>query len=82
MKVLLIVKTKTEKKMSELTLEKQETRSFGGKTKDFDSKEERNREKNHLRAYLAGRKYYFFGFFTNALGQRERVMYKVKEVWT
>jgi GTP-dependent phosphoenolpyruvate carboxykinase len=56
-------------------------RSFGGKTKDFKDKEERNREKKHLKAYLKGHKFYFHGFVTTPRG-RERAMYKVHENWT
>jgi hypothetical protein len=38
------------------------TRKFLGKTTGFADKKERNFEKNHLKAYLAGRKIFSYGF--------------------
>lgn len=34
------------------------SRIFGGKVKDFSSKEEEKKEKKHLNAYLSGKKQY------------------------
>lgn len=38
------------------------TRSFGGKTSDFENRDEAMKEKKHLKAYLAGKKTYRHGF--------------------
>lgn len=38
------------------------TRSFGGKTEGFESREEAIREKKHLKAYLQGKKYFNYGY--------------------
>lgn len=38
------------------------SRSFGGKTEGFESREEAIREKKHLNAYLKGKKYFNYGF--------------------
>jgi len=43
-------------------LSDEHTRSFGGKTEGFESREEAIREKKHLKAYLAGKKYFTYGF--------------------
>jgi hypothetical protein len=37
---------------------------FGGKITDFISKEEKNFEQKHLKAYLKGKKYFRHGFKT------------------
>lgn len=39
-----------------------ETRSFGGKIKDFDSKKEQRREQKHLKAHLKGHDQFQDGF--------------------
>lgn len=36
------------------------TRIFGGKVKNFDSKEERAKEQKHLKAFLRGEKRYIW----------------------
>ena len=43
-------------------LSDEHTRSFGGKTEGFESREEAIREKKHLKAYLQGKKYFTCGF--------------------
>ena len=52
-------------------------RKFKGKIDNFDSKEERNFEKKHLKAYLRGDKYFFYG--TDALGKP--IQYEVQQEW-
>lgn len=48
-------------------MKKNLVRKFLGKLDEFESKEEQKREAKHLKAYLKGDKFYFFGFreFTN-----------------
>jgi hypothetical protein len=53
-------------------LSDEHTRSFGGKTEGFESREEAIREKKHLKAYLAGKENFNYGGNTH----------KVNEVWT
>jgi hypothetical protein len=43
-------------------LSDEHTRSFGGKTEGFESREEAIREKKHLKAYLKGKKFFYYGF--------------------
>jgi hypothetical protein len=43
-------------------LSDEHTRSFGGKTEGFESREEAIREKKHLKAYLKGKKTFIHGF--------------------
>lgn len=52
-------------------------RRFKGKIDNFESKEERNFEKKHLKAYLRGDKYFFYG--TDALGKP--IQYEVQQEW-
>lgn len=63
--------------------EKQEPqRTFGGILNTTGlSKEQRNFEKKHLKAYLKGWTNFSFGFTTNEIGLREPVWYKTKESW-
>ncbi len=56
-------------------------RSFGGKIKDFESKEEQEFEKRHLKAYLKGNKSFRCGFRTNSNGMREENVFNVIETW-
>lgn len=58
-------------------MEQQTERKFYGKLKGFTSKEERNREDNHLSAYLAGRTFYQHGFQTLKNGMRIPKFYPV-----
>jgi hypothetical protein len=44
-------------------------RKFYGKLDNFTSKEEKNKEKNHLNAYLHGRTFYQYGFETTISGR-------------
>lgn len=58
------------------------TRRFLGKLTDFESKQERRREKKHLRAYLKGRKFFQDGFEDGNLpGQRIPRYFPVLEKW-
>jgi hypothetical protein len=60
-------------------------RSFGGKVKDFSDKDERTKEKKHLKAYLRGRFFYRHGLESFMVGEREMLkpmVHEVKEVWT
>ena len=50
-------------------------RQFKGKIDNFSSKEERNFEKKHLKAYLRGDKYFFYGI--DDLGNPKR--YEVQQ---
>jgi hypothetical protein len=68
--------------MSVTELKELKKRAFGGKTSGFKDADEKNREKKHLKAYLAGKKTYVHGFVTNQRGKRERVVYGVLEIWT
>lgn len=61
------VKTKSER-----------TRSFGGKTENFKDNVERNFEKAHLKAYLAGKTQFNQGF--DSMGQP--ITHLVKVIWT
>ena len=54
------------------------TRSFLGKTEGFESKEERNFEKAHLKAYLRGAKIFYHGYEGSATG-RMRVSHDVQQ---
>lgn len=45
------------------------------------TKEQRNFEKKHLKAYKRGWTNFSFGFTTNEVGLREPVWYKTKESW-
>jgi hypothetical protein len=50
-------------------LSDEHTRSFGGKLTEFESREEAIREKKHLKAYLAGKQYFNYGFESIPLSQ-------------
>ena len=50
-------------------LSDEHTRSFGGKLTGFESREEAIREKKHLKAYLAGKKYFYYGFESIPMSQ-------------
>ena len=52
-------------------------RKFYGKLNGFASKEERNKEKNHLNAYIHGRTFYQYGFQTLQTGMRVPVYHPV-----
>lgn len=65
--------------MTKILQQKNSTkRIFKGKLDNFTSKEERNFEKKHLKAYLRGDKYFFFG--VDAKG--EPIRYKVLQELT
>lgn len=55
-------------------LSDEHTRSFGGKTEGFESREEAILEKKHLKAYLKGKKTFTYGV--------DSTPYEVKEIWT
>ena len=55
-------------------------RTFGGKTDNFTDKQEKAFEKAHLKAYLAGKEYFYYGFITNGIGNRERARHEVKSI--
>jgi hypothetical protein len=55
--------------MQTIQTEAKPKRQFGGKTENFNSKEERNREKKHLKAYLKGQRYFFHGFIPRVTGR-------------
>lgn len=64
-------------------------RSFGGKLNSFENRDEAMKEKKHLKAYLAGKKYYRHGFETKTIEvgehkfeQRIPVIHEVIENWT
>lgn len=66
----------------ELLPEPKRRRRFLGKTKDFESKEERNFEKAHLKAYLKGKKFFNHGFEiigTGLFRQMMPISHPVKE---
>jgi hypothetical protein len=50
-------------------LSDEHTRSFGGKLTGFTSREEAIREKKHLKAYLAGKQYFTYGFENISMSQ-------------
>lgn len=52
-------------------------RKFYGKLNNFTSKQERNREDNHLSAYLNGKTFYQHGFITLENGLRIPRFYPV-----
>ena len=58
--------------------EEKTNRSFGGKLAGFKNRDERNREKKHLRSYLKGYKEFRHGY--DALTRKPN-WYKVIEVW-
>jgi hypothetical protein len=65
--------------MSTLVKQKSEKRrSFGGKTENFVDNKERNFEKAHLKAYLAGKKQFKHGFDL----MKNPVTHPVKVIWT
>ena len=53
-------------------------RSFGGKLNGFENRDEAMREKKHLKAYLAGKKIYTYGYEDNGT----QIIHEVKEIWT
>jgi hypothetical protein len=62
-------------------------RSFGGKTENFESKDEENNEKKHLKAYLKGYKMYRDGYRTignyeDGTAFRTPSWFDVKEIWS
>lgn len=76
-------------------LSDEHTRSFGGKLTGFESREEAIREKKHLKAYLAGKTFFNYGFETVLINPltgevveeggmqfRRPKRYKVNEIWT
>ena len=54
-------------------------RIFKGKLDSFTSKEERNFEKKHLKAYLRGDKYFFFGVDAKGEPIRYEVLQEIAE---
>ena len=54
------------------------SRTFGGKTKDFESSWDKNFNKAMLKAYLQGKSVFEFGFITKPNGMREKGVHKVK----
>ena len=52
-------------------------RKFKGKLDNFDNKQERNFEKKHLKAYLRGDKYFFYG--KDAFGNP--IKHEVQQEW-
>lgn len=68
---------------------KPKRRSFGGKTDNFESKEEKAFEKAHLKAYLSGKVNFDYGYetiTTTVLGvvrtHRQRKTHQVKAIWS
>lgn len=57
------------------------TRAFGGKTDNFESKEERRFEQKHLKAYLKGNRLFRHGYIKNTIGFKEPMFFKVLEIW-
>lgn len=53
-------------------------RVFLGKTESFESREERAREKAHLKAYLKGKKWFRYGSIVNAVGITEPSTFLVR----
>lgn len=56
--------------MQKVIAKEKPKRAFGGKTENFKDKEERNREKKHLKAYLKGQRYFFHGFEETITGRK------------
>ncbi len=52
-------------------------RSFGGKIDNFETKEERNFQKKHLRAYLKGNSHFRHGFDLKG----KPIFFKTIEIW-
>lgn len=57
---------------------KKQTRSFGGKIKDFESPAEKAFENKHLRAYLKGWQQFRHGFDE----RHNPIWHLVKELWS
>lgn len=68
------------KETTSVVLEKKTTRAFGGKTSGFINNQERNFEKAHLKAYLAGKKTFRQGPFVETINGRQRQLHKVIEL--
>ena len=55
-------------------------RYFGGKLIDFESRDEANLQKKHVRSYLKGYEEFTHGFRNTIMG-RKPMTYKVQEIW-
>ena len=62
-----------------MSIKKQFTRTFDGKTDGFTDKSERSFEQKHLKAYLKGNETFQYGFKINSFGQRVPSIHKVKQ---
>ena len=63
--------------MEATTILDEKRRMFGGKVTGFSSREERAHENKHLKAYLAGRPYFFNGRDNDG----NRVVFRTLEFW-
>lgn len=55
------------------------TRKYLGVMPSEGPKEDRAFNKAHLNAYLVGRKWFYYGFYTDEIGQRKRQIHIVKQ---
>jgi hypothetical protein len=62
-------------------IKKELRRSFGGKTENFTSPQERHFEDKHLRAYLKGWKRFQMGLDPGVLAPTP-LYFPVKEIWS
>lgn len=56
-------------------------RNFGGKLTGFESREDENHEKKHLKAYLKGAKMFRNGFYRDFNNQLQPRWFDVIEIW-